>query len=123
MADYTPTWTVRNLSVERNGTTFTASWKVPSEATQSNRDNCFTGIDVRAKLLYDAEKETGEKAVTISVDASDRSASFGYDDLLSMSGTTVAARNTLAPNGKAAQAVRVEVRGWHRQGGTKYYGP
>ena len=117
MANYTPSWVVKDLSIERNGNTFKAKWKVPSAATQSKKDNCFSGLDIWVKLYYDVKKGIGAKPVTWSYwNPSMSSVEFDYGDIFG-------SRSNLAPNGKTAEAVSVAVQGWHQEGSSYYMGP
>ena len=112
-----PTWKVTGLTIERDGNTFTAKWKVPSAATNTRNVNRFTGLRVQWKL-----DRTGKDKDAVDTDkVADQSATQNVQTYgeFKLDGRALS-RASFAPAGArgTVRAVKVRVRGVHmRQGG------
>ena len=109
----TPTWKVTGLTLERSGEKFTAKWKTPSAATNSNNVNRFTGIEVVFWANFT------DKALN-QVESYDKGAST-TEQAITWSGIK-RPRSKLYPNGLVAESVQVFVTGYHKVGNKKHMG-
>ena len=111
-----PTRKVTGLAVTRDGSTFTASWKVPSAATDSSALNRFTGIEAKWRLVRDGKDATETDKGLEHNATSDTQTYSGWGK----------SRSKYHPDEEDAnvQGVKVWVRGFHRRGSTtrKVYG-